>query len=164
MSAAERRAIRVLLVDDHPIVLLGLRLFTWGLSSVRDLFGEADNGFGMRWPWRESFCRTSFLMDLEMPAAWTGLAATAMLRPTSAGHEGESFYQCTAGPKQILSTLKRRPPAAILLKEAPMLQLVKSDRSLSNAGGTCFPTRRSQGWPLETRGAKTPDSPGGASP
>ena len=75
--ATERQTIRVLLVDDHPIVRLGLRVSLTAYGQI-EIAGEADNGWDAL-TLAKKLLPDIVLMDVEMPRM-DGLAATAMLR------------------------------------------------------------------------------------
>jgi DNA-binding NarL/FixJ family response regulator len=130
--SAERQALRVLLVDDHPIVRLGLRA---ALSNYRQIsvVGEADNGWDAL-DLAKRLVPDVVLMDLEMPRM-DGLAATRMLRQQMPKVKVLmlSMHRRT---EQILSTIDAGA-SGYLLKDAPMLQLVKAIEAVC-AGGTCF--------------------------
>jgi len=129
---ADKEAIRILLVDDHPIVRIGLRTCLRNYPQLR-IVGEADNGWdALRLA--KTLSPDVVVLDLEMPRL-DGLAATSMLRQEvpsakvlilSMHHRNE----------QILGTL-RAGASGYLLKDAPILQLVKAIEVVF-AGGTCF--------------------------
>jgi DNA-binding NarL/FixJ family response regulator len=129
---AERQLVRVLLVDDHPIVRLGLRACLSGYRQL-DVVGEADNGWDAL-DLAKKFVPDVVLMDLEMPRM-DGLAATRMLRqqlPTVK----VLMLSMHRRTEQILSTIDAGA-SGYLLKDAPILQLVKAIEAVC-AGGTCF--------------------------
>ena len=131
-ALGEGESIRVLLVDDHPVVRIGLR------SSLREyrqlqIVGESDNGWDALRLAR-TLSPDVVVMDLEMPRL-DGLAATGMLRqevPTVK----VLILSMHQRNEQILATL-RAGASGYLLKDAPILQLVKAIEVVF-AGGTCF--------------------------
>jgi DNA-binding NarL/FixJ family response regulator len=131
-EATERQFIRVLLVDDHPIVRLGLRASLTAYGQI-EVVGEADNGWDAL-TLAKKLLPDIVLMDVEMPRM-DGLAATAMLRQQLPATKVLilSMHRRT---EQILATLNAGA-SGYLLKDAPILQLVKAIEAI-NAGGTCF--------------------------
>src|SRR5947207_15510763 len=113
----ECQTIRVLLVDDHPIVRLGLRA---GLSQYSQIMvvGETDNGWDALSLAKE-LLPDVVVMDLEMPRM-DGLAATTLMRQNvpSAKIVILSMYRQT---DQVLGTLAAGA-SGYLLKDAPLLQ------------------------------------------
>jgi len=131
-TAIEHQAIRVLLVDDHPIVRLGLRSTLASYGQI-EVVGEADNGWDAL-TLAKKLLPDVVLLDLEMPRM-DGLAATSMLRQQLPDTRVLilSMHRRT---EQILSTL-HAGANGYLLKDAPILQLVKAIEAI-HAGGTCF--------------------------
>ncbi|TDD80281.1 response regulator [Actinomadura rubrisoli] len=72
-----RETIKVLIVDDHPVVRQGLRTFL-GIQDDIDVVGEAEDGTSAV-TLAESLEPDIVLMDLKMPGA-DGLAALTELR------------------------------------------------------------------------------------
>lgn len=128
----ERLAIRVLVVDDHPIVRLGLRS-ALGRYSQLEIVGEADNGWDALSRAKE-LRPDVVLMDLDMPRL-DGIAATTMLRQ-EVPRAKILILSMHRRTEQILGTLNAGA-SGYLLKNAPMLQLVKAIEVVC-AGGTCF--------------------------
>ena len=130
--ALERQVIRVLIVDDHPIVRLGLRSSLERYPQIQ-IVGEADNGW-------DALARAKelgpdvVLMDLEMPRM-DGLAATTMLHQ-EVPRAKILILSMHRRTEQILGTLNAGA-SGYLLKNAPLLQLVKAIEAVC-AGGTCF--------------------------
>ena len=132
VAPRDRLAIRVLVVDDHPIVRLGLRS-ALGRYPQLEIVGEADNGW-------DALARAKelrpdvVLMDLDMPRL-DGIAATTMLRQ-EVPRAKILILSMHRRTEQILGTLNAGA-SGYLLKNAPMLQLVKAIEAVC-AGGTCF--------------------------
>src|SRR5579859_3808037 len=131
-SPPERFVIRVFLVDDHPIVRLGLRSTLSRYPQI-NVVGEADNGWDALSLAKE-LAPDVALMDLDMPRM-DGLAATTMLRQ-EVPRIKVLILSMHRRTEQILGTLNAGA-SGYLLKNAPMLQLVKAIEAVC-AGGTCF--------------------------
>lgn len=128
----QRGAIRLLLVDDHPIVRLGLRTSLARYHQF-DIVGEADNGWDAL-ALAKKLLPEIVLMDLDMPRM-DGLAATSLLRQ-QLPEVKILILSMHRRTDQILGTLNAGA-SGYLLKEAPLLQLVKAIEAV-HAGGTCF--------------------------
>lgn len=131
-TPAESRAIRVMVVDDHPIVRLGLSTSLTSYGQI-EIVGEAANGWDAL-ALAKKVLPDIVLMDLEMPRM-DGLAATALLRQ-QVPNTKVLILSMHRRTEQILSTLNAGA-SGYLLKDAPILQLVKAIEAI-NAGGTCF--------------------------
>ena len=124
--------IRVLLVDDHPIVRLGLRS-ALGQYSQLEIVGEASNGWDALRVAKE-LSPDVVLLDLQMPRM-DGVAATQLLRQQLPNVK-VLILSMHREAAQIIGTLNAGA-SGYLLKDAPMLQLVKAIEAVY-AGGTCF--------------------------
>lgn len=74
---SEERPIRVVIVDDHPILRIGLSMYLERNPRIR-IVGEADNGFDAVRLISEELPDV-VLMDIDMPGL-SGIEATRLLR------------------------------------------------------------------------------------
>jgi len=124
--------IRVLIVDDHPIVRQGLRSCLAGYNQL-SVVGEAANG-------KEAIAKTNallpdvVLMDIEMPGL-DGLAATeALLRENP---ESKVLILSIHKHSQYVLRTIRAGARGYVSKEASPAQLVQAIETLA-AGGSFF--------------------------
>jgi DNA-binding NarL/FixJ family response regulator len=115
--------IRVLLVDDDPLVRSGLRLM---LSGADDIEVVAEAGDGSEVPALvDEHAPDLVLMDIRMPGV-DGLEATKLLR---ARHDPPAVVMLTTfkADEQVLSAL-RAGAAGFLLKHTPPAEIVAAVR------------------------------------
>lgn len=130
-NSANQKSIRVLVVDDHPVVRQGLAscLARHNVQVV----GEAANGRDALRRAKE-LCPDIVLMDLDMPHM-SGLAATELLRRESPAAKVVvlSMYTHSEYVLRILQSGAR----GYVLKEAPTEEMVKAIETVQS-GGTFF--------------------------
>ncbi|WP_405915727.1 response regulator [Streptomyces sp. NBC_00728] len=147
-------AIRLLLVDDDPLVRAGLALMLGGAEDV-EIVGEAADGGAVE----ELVDRTRpdvVLMDIRMPIV-DGLTATARLRGREKAPQVVVLTTFHAD-EQVLSALragaagfvlKDTPPAEILAAVRrvaagdPVLSPTVTRQLMAHAAGSALDTRRS---------------------
>ena len=118
--------IRVLLVDDDPLVRSGLRLL---LSGADDIEVVAEAGDGGEVPALvDEYAPDLVLMDIRMPDV-DGLEATKLLR---ARHDPPAVVMLTTfkADEQVLSAL-RAGASGFLLKDTPPAQIVDAVRRVA---------------------------------
>ncbi|MET7640679.1 response regulator transcription factor [Streptomyces sp. NPDC005438] len=119
-------SIRVLLVDDDPLVRAGLRLMLGGAEDM-EVVGEAADGHEV--PALVDRCRPGVvLMDIRMPGV-DGLAATERLRARADPPEVLMLTTFHAD-EQVLRAL-RAGAAGFLLKDTPPGQIVQAVRAVA---------------------------------
>ncbi|NGO73762.1 response regulator [Streptomyces boncukensis] len=118
--------IRVLLVDDDPLVRAGLRLMLDGLSDI-SVVGEAADG-DLVLPLVDEHRPDIVLMDVRMPAM-DGLAATELLRAREDPPEVVVLTTFHADA-QVLRAL-RAGAAGFLLKDTPPADILGAVRKVA---------------------------------
>ena len=128
MTGAE--PIRVLVVDDHPVVRQGLRSFLASREGM-EVVGEAADGEAAVAE-AERLRPDVVLLDLSMPGGG-GLAAIGRIR---AGGTGPAVLVLTSfsGDDQVLPAV-RAGASGYLLKDVPVAELEAAIRAL-HAGGS----------------------------
>ncbi|WP_030890228.1 response regulator [Streptomyces sp. NRRL F-5053] len=118
--------IRVLLVDDDPLVRAGLRLMLDGAQDV-EIVGEATDGDQVL-PLTDRHRPHVVLMDIRMPAV-DGLSATEQLRarPTAPEVMVLTTFHADA---QVLRAL-RAGAAGFLLKDTPPAEILAAVRKVA---------------------------------
>jgi DNA-binding NarL/FixJ family response regulator len=127
--------IRVLLVDDDPLVRMGLRTMLGGVSDLV-VAGEADDGAGVH----ELVASTRpdvVLMDLKMPGT-DGITATAAVRelPDPPAVIVLTTYDAD---DQVLRAL-RAGAAGFVLKHTPPADIVDAIRRAANGEPVLSPS------------------------
>jgi DNA-binding NarL/FixJ family response regulator len=114
-------SIRVLLVDDDPLVRSGLRMMLAGAEQV-EVVGEADDGRGVL-PAVDLHRPDVVLMDIRMPQL-DGIAATRLLR---AQPDPPAVVVLTTfdADEYVLRAL-RAGAAGFLLKDTPPPEIVRA--------------------------------------
>lgn len=118
--------IRVLLVDDDPLVRAGLRLMLGGLDDI-EIAGEAGDGSEVP-ALADRSAPDVVLMDLRMPTV-DGLAATETLRARPAAPEVIVLTTFDAD-EHVLRAL-RAGAAGFLLKDTPPAEIVAAVRRVA---------------------------------
>lgn len=119
-------AIRVLLVDDDPLVRAGLRLMLGGLADV-EVVGEGGDGSQVP-ELAGSTAPDVVLMDLRMPVV-DGLTATERLRARPGAPEVVVLTTFDAD-EHVLRAL-RAGAAGFLLKDTPPAEIVAAVRKVA---------------------------------
>ena len=133
------RRIRVLLVDDQPLIRLGFRMVLEGEPDL-DVVGEADDGAG-------AIARTDELapdvviMDVRMPGM-DGIAATERIVARSPGTR--VLIVTTFDLDEYAFAALRAGASGFLLKNAPPAELVRAIRTVAAGDAIVEPrvTRR----------------------
>ncbi|MFI2031602.1 response regulator transcription factor [Streptomyces buecherae] len=119
MNTPDHQRVRVLLVDDDPLVRAGLRLMLGGSADV-EIVGEAADGTEVG-PLVRRHSPDVVLMDIRMPTL-DGLAATEELR--SAERPPEVIVLTTFHADEHVLRALRAGAAGFLLKDTPPAEIV----------------------------------------
>ena len=125
-------SIRVLLVDDDPLVRSGLRMMLAGADTV-DVVGEADDGRGVLSA-VDLHRPDVVLMDIRMPQL-DGVAATRLLR--SQPDPPAVVVLTTFDADELVLRALRAGAAGFLLKDTPPAEIVRAIE-LVHAGGVSW--------------------------
>ncbi|AXK31933.1 DNA-binding response regulator [Streptomyces armeniacus] len=127
--------IRVLLVDDDPLVRAGLKLMLGGLPDI-ETAGEAADGSEVL-PLVDELAPDVVLMDIRMPTV-DGLTATETLRARSGSPEIIVLTTFDAD-EHVLRAL-RAGAAGFLLKDTPPAEIVAAVRKVAAGDPALSPT------------------------
>lgn len=116
--------IRVLLVDDDPLVRAGLKMMLRGAGDI-EVVGEVEDGSGVAAAVRRH-TPDVVLMDIRMPVM-DGIAATRAL--TGRGAEAQVIVLTTFGADRLVMAAMRAGAAGYLLKHTEPEQIVAALRS-----------------------------------
>ncbi|MBC3993479.1 response regulator transcription factor [Streptomyces buecherae] len=119
MNTSDHQRVRVLLVDDDPLVRAGLRLMLGGSADV-EIVGEAADGTEVG-PLVRRHSPDVVLMDIRMPTL-DGLAATEELR--RAERPPEVIVLTTFHADEHVLRALRAGAAGFLLKDTPPAEIV----------------------------------------
>jgi DNA-binding NarL/FixJ family response regulator len=143
-------SVRVLLVDDDPLVRSGLRMMLAGAAGI-DVVGEADDG-------REVLAAVDLhrpdvvLMDIRMPHV-DGIAATRLLR--SQPDPPQVIVLTTFDADELVLRALQAGAAGFLLKDTPPAEIVRAIELVHAGEGMLAPpsaTRtRASGWSRSRR-------------
>ncbi|KGM13377.1 response regulator [Cellulomonas bogoriensis] len=140
--------VRVLIVDDDPLVRTGLRLILGG-DPLIEVVGEAEDGAR-----GEDLVHATdpdvVLMDIRMPGT-DGLTATHRL--TRAGARARVLVLTTFDTDEMVLTALRHGAAGFLLKDTPAPQIVDAVRRVAAGEPALSPTVTEQVIAAATRGA-----------
>lgn len=131
---AERKAIRVLIVDDHPVVRNGLRSML-GTESDLAVAGEAASGEEAVRLFRQLQPDVT-LMDLRMPGM-TGVAAIEAIRAESP--RARVIVLSTFDTDEDIYRALRAGAQGYLMKESSLDELIDAIRTV-HAGGRRIPS------------------------
>ncbi|WP_461011764.1 response regulator transcription factor [Streptomyces capparidis] len=120
------RAIRVLLVDDDPLVRVGLSMMLGGAPDIRVVAEAADGSEVL--PLVERHAPDVVLMDIRMPVV-DGLAATELLRRRPEAPEVVVLTTFDAD-EHVLRAL-RAGAAGFVLKDTPPAEIVAAVRRVA---------------------------------
>ncbi|MFI8297485.1 response regulator [Streptomyces nigra] len=128
-------AIRLLLVDDDPLVRAGLSLMLGGADDI-EIVGEAADGAGVG-PLADRTRPDVVLMDIRMPGV-DGLTATERLR---ARQDPPQVVLLTTfhADEQVLRAL-RAGAAGFVLKDTPPAEIVDAVRRVAAGDPVLSPT------------------------
>ncbi|QNE18601.1 response regulator transcription factor [Kribbella qitaiheensis] len=127
--------IRVLIVDDDPLLRAGLKLMLGGAPDIR-VVGEASDGSGVS-GLIEQLSPDVVLMDIRMPGM-DGLTATEALRRRSGAPEVIILTTFDAD-EHVLRAL-RAGAAGFVLKDTPPAEIVESVRRVVNGQPVLSPS------------------------
>ena len=113
--------IRVLLVDDDPLVRSGLKLMLSGAEQI-EVVGEVDDGRGVL-PAVDKHHPDVVLMDIRMPEL-DGIAATDLLRRQP--QPPQVLVLTTFDADELVVRALRAGAAGFLLKDTPPAEIVRS--------------------------------------
>lgn len=131
--------VRVVLVDDDPLVRAGLRMILGG-DALIDIVGEAEDGraaldlIGLTAP-------HVVLMDIRMPRL-DGLAATRALQER--GDRARVIVLTTFDTDEMVFTALRYGAAGFLLKDTPPAELVAAVHRVANGEPMLSPSVTAQ--------------------
>ncbi|MFH8366354.1 response regulator [Streptomyces sp. NPDC018031] len=131
----EPAAIRVLLVDDDPLVRAGLRLMLGGAPDL-EVVGEAADGAEVE-PMVAACSPDVVLMDIRMPTV-DGLAATEALRGRPSAPE--VVVLTTFNTDEHVLRALRAGAAGFVLKHTPPQQIVEAVRRVAAGEPVLSPT------------------------
>jgi DNA-binding NarL/FixJ family response regulator len=118
--------IRVLIVDDDPLLRAGLKLMLGGAEDIR-VVGEAGDGSGLH-GLIERLAPDVILMDIRMPGT-DGLTATEAVRRRPGAPEVVILTTFDAD-EHVLRAL-RAGAAGFILKDTPPAEIVESVRRIA---------------------------------
>ncbi|MGK5638841.1 response regulator transcription factor [Streptomyces sp. URMC 126] len=124
--ASDSAPVRVLLVDDDPLVRSGLRLMLGGASGV-EIVAEAADGAEVE-PLVDAHAPDVVLMDIRMPTV-DGLAATEALRRRP--HPPEVVMLTTFNTDDHVLRALRAGAAGFVLKHTPPARIVEAVRKVA---------------------------------
>jgi DNA-binding NarL/FixJ family response regulator len=126
--------IRVLLVDDDPLVRSGLRIMLAGAAGI-EVVGEADDGRGVLAA-IDRHRPDVVLMDIRMPAV-DGIEATRLLRAQPS--PPSVIVLTTFDADELVLRALRAGAAGFLLKDTPPAEIVRAIEHVHAGEGTLSP-------------------------
>jgi DNA-binding NarL/FixJ family response regulator len=126
--------IRVLLVDDDPLVRSGLKLMLSGAEQI-EVVGEVDDGRGVLSA-VDKHHPDVVLMDIRMPEL-DGIAATDLLRRQP--QPPQVLVLTTFDADELVVRALRAGAAGFLLKDTPPAEIVRSIELVHAGDGTLSP-------------------------
>ncbi|MEV6669216.1 response regulator transcription factor [Streptomyces sp. NPDC051162] len=134
-TAPPPRPIRVLLVDDDPLVRAGLSFMLGGLADIA-IVGEAADGTEVA-GLVDRLSPDVVLMDIRMPSM-DGLAATELLRGRE--HAPEVIVLTTFNADEQVLRALRAGAAGFVLKDTPPAEIVDAVRRVASGAPVLSPT------------------------
>jgi len=128
-------AVRVLLVDDDPLVRSGLRLMLAGAEPI-EVVGEAEDGRGVLAA-VDAHHPDVVLMDIRM-AELDGIAATRLLR--SQPQPPAVLILTTFQADELVLSALRAGAAGFVLKDTPPPELVRAIKAVHAGDSVLSPT------------------------
>lgn len=132
---AQSPPIRVLLVDDDPLVRAGLSFMMGGLADIR-IVGEAADGTEVA-ALADRLEPDVVLMDIRMPSM-DGLAATERLR--GGPQAPEVIVLTTFHADELVLRALRAGAAGYVLKDTPPAEIVEAVRRVAAGAPVLSPT------------------------
>lgn len=129
--------VRLVLVDDDPLVLQGLRLMLTGAPGI-DVVGDADDGDRLVDVVREA-TPDVVLLDLRMPRL-DGVAALRALRATPGVPQPVVIVLTTFDTEPVVLDALRAGASGFLLKHTPPADIVRAIRAAADGEPTVSPT------------------------
>jgi DNA-binding NarL/FixJ family response regulator len=129
--------VRLVLVDDDPLVLQGLRLMLTGAPGI-DVVGDADDGDRLVDVVREA-TPDVVLLDLRMPRL-DGVAALRVLRATPDVPQPVVVVLTTFDTEPVVLDALRAGASGFLLKHTPPADIVRAIRAAADGEPTVSPT------------------------
>jgi DNA-binding NarL/FixJ family response regulator len=126
--------IRVLLVDDDPLVLSGLKMMLGGAGQVR-VVGEARNGHEVL-PAADLHHPDVVLMDIRMPLL-DGIAATRLLRAQP--NPPQVIVLTTFDADELVLRALQAGAAGFLLKDSAPADIVAAIQAVHAGDGSLSP-------------------------
>ncbi|GAB2500568.1 response regulator transcription factor [Promicromonospora xylanilytica] len=153
--------VRVVLVDDDPLVVQGLRLMLTGAPGV-DVVGDADDGDRLVGLVRRA-APDVVLLDVRMPRV-DGVAALRALRSTPDAPQPVVIVLTTFDSEPVVLDALRAGASGFLLKHTPPAEIVRAIRAAADGEPTVSPAalRRLIDHVTEVPGATAGDQPGSA--
>ncbi|MEU2871111.1 response regulator transcription factor [Streptomyces olivoreticuli] len=155
-AAPTPQPIRVLLVDDDPLVRAGLSFMLGGLADIV-IVGEAADGTEVA-ALVERLTPDVVLMDIRMPSM-DGLAATEQLRARE--HAPEVIVLTTFNADEQVLRALRAGAAGFVLKDTPPAHIVEAVRRVAAGAPVLSPTvtrqliaRVTDGEPKDAHGSR----------
>jgi len=128
-------AIRVLIVDDDPLVRSGLKMMLGGEESIR-IVGETSDGSGV--PAAVDAHRPDVvLMDIRMPEV-DGLTATRRLRERTS--PPAVIVLTTFDADEMVFSALRHGAAGFLLKDTPPAEILRAIKLVASGDAVLSPT------------------------
>jgi DNA-binding NarL/FixJ family response regulator len=133
-TSSASTSVRVLLVDDDPLVRSGLRMMLAGADTV-EVVGEADDGRGVLAA-VDLHRPDVVLMDIRMPQL-DGIAATRLLR--SQPDPPAVVVLTTFDTDELVLRALRAGAAGFLLKDTPPAEIVRAIELVHAGDGMLSP-------------------------
>lgn len=127
--------IRVLLVDDHQVVRLGLRALLEGEPDM-EVVGEASNGL-QAITLAQELNPTIIIMDISMPEM-DGLEATRRIK--AASQEIPVLILTVHAQERYLFPVLKAGAAGYVLKSTVDIELINAIRTVAQGGAFLYPS------------------------